>query len=484
MRGPGATSGMTLTMSKGLVSILIPMFNEAEYVSTLLERVAAAPLTPGLRMEIVVVDDASTDGSVREVEEFQNRYPGLARLIRSEKNQGKGAALQKAIEEASGDFSIIQDADLEYDPQDYPKLLDPLLSGRADAVFGSRFASTSERRVLYYWHSVANRLLTTACNIVSDLNLTDMETCYKAFRTPVLKSIPLRSRRFGFEPEVTIKLAKRKAVVYEVPISYHGRTYREGKKVGLKDAIEAMFLIARFALTHDVYRDHGQQILHAFSLADNFNTWMADTIRPFIGAEVMEIGAGIGNLTRQLAPGRRRYIATDLDPEHLARLKASLRHLPRIEVSVCDLQDSAAFECYRAQLDTVFCMNVLEHVEDDLLGLRNMHSVLRRGGRSVVLVPEGMGIYGKLDEALGHYRRYSKDELVGKMKTAGFDVETVLDFNRVSRPGWFITGRLLKRDLINARQLRLYDRLVWLWKRIDPALPWNPTSLIAVARRA
>ncbi len=470
-------------ISNNTVSILIPLFNEAEYIATLLERVISAPLPEGVEMEVLVVDDASTDGSVQEVEEFQQRHPGVLRLIRSEKNQGKGAALQKAIQEASGDYVIIQDADLEYDPRDYSKLLAPLLSGSADAVFGSRFASTSERRVLYYWHSVANHLLTTACNVVSDLNLTDMETCYKAFRAPLLKSIPLRSRRFGFEPEITIKLAKRKAVIYEVPISYHGRTYQEGKKIGLKDAIEAMWVIFRYAMSHDVYNNHDQQILHGFSLAANFNSWMAGTIRPFIGKEVMEIGAGMGNLTRQLAPKRRRYIATDLDREHLARLKASLAHLPRIEVSVCDLQDSAAFRCYSDQLDTVFCLNVLEHIENDMVGLQNMHSVLRRGGRAIVLVPEGMSVYGRLDEVLGHYRRYSKEDLVGKMKAAGFEVEAVLGFNRISRPGWFVAGRLLKRERLSIRQLVLFDRLVWLWKRIDSVLPWAPTSIIVVGRR-
>ncbi|MBV9768036.1 MAG: glycosyltransferase family 2 protein, partial [Bryobacterales bacterium] len=206
------------------VSILVPLYNEEDFVAALLERVIAAPLPEGFDREIIVVDDGSTDRSVEEVEAVQARFPGIVRLLKAAQNRGKGAALRMAIGEARGEFSIIQDADLEYDPNEYLKLLRPLVDGRADAVFGSRFATSGERRVLYFWHSLANRLLTGMCNVFADLNLTDMETCYKSFRTPLLKSIPVRSERFGFEPEITIKLAKRRARIYETPISYSGRT--------------------------------------------------------------------------------------------------------------------------------------------------------------------------------------------------------------------------------------------------------------------
>ena len=216
------------------VSILVPLYNEEEFVATLLERVIAAPLPPGYAREIIVVDDGSTDDSAAMVLDVALRFPNAIRLIRFEKNQGKGAAVRRAIEEARGEFCIIQDADLEYNPNEYPQLLQPLVDGVADVVYGSRFAAGSRRRVLFFWHTVANRLLTGLCNVVSGLNLTDMETCYKAFRTSLVQSIPLRSNRFGFEPEVTMKVAKRQARVYEVPISYEGRTYAEGKKIGLR----------------------------------------------------------------------------------------------------------------------------------------------------------------------------------------------------------------------------------------------------------
>ncbi|MCX6636088.1 MAG: glycosyltransferase family 2 protein, partial [Acidobacteria bacterium] len=194
-------------MQSGLLSILVPVYNEEEYVGTILERVVAAPLPAGLEREIIVVDDGSTDDSAAEVESVSRQHPGLIWLVRLDRNRGKGAAVRRALGEARGEFSLIQDADLEYNPGEYGRLLEPLLDGVADAVYGSRFASSGRRRVLYFWHSVANHVLTTLCNIAADLNLTDVETCYKAFRTSLVKTIPIRSDRFGIEPEITIKLA-------------------------------------------------------------------------------------------------------------------------------------------------------------------------------------------------------------------------------------------------------------------------------------
>lgn len=473
-----------LSESRGpLLSILVPLYNEAEFIQAVLKRIIIAPVPDGLKREIVVVDDASTDGSPELVEAVAARYPGFIRLIRCAKNRGKGAAIRTAIDHATGDFCLIQDADLEYDPEDYPLLLGPLLDGSADVVYGSRFLSANRRRVLYYWHSVANRALTTISNVISNLNLTDMETCYKAFRTPLLKSIPLRSNRFGFEPEITIKIAKRQARVFEVPISYSGRTYEEGKKIGLKDAFQALGVMLRFAIVDDLYKDPGAEILDAFSVAPRFNRWMADTIRPYVRERVLEIGAGMGNLTRALARGRERYIAADIDQEHLSRLRSRLAHYVNVEARTCDLSKSADFEPLAASVDTVICLNVLEHIEDDLGALRNIFTALAPGGRAIVLVPCGQEIFGRLDVILGHYRRYSDAQLQGVFEKAGFQVQQILHFNHISRPSWYITGKLAKRERISRFQLKIFDRLVWLWRRIDGVIPWKPTSLIAIATK-
>jgi glycosyltransferase involved in cell wall biosynthesis len=481
LRHPGAISH---NVSCGMkISILVPLYNEEEFVATLLERVVAAPLPEGFGREIIVADDGSTDASVQEVEAVAEQYPGIIRLLTTTCNQGKGAALSRAIAEARGEFCIIQDADLEYNPNEYLKLFAPLVDGRADAVFGSRFMSSGERRVLYFWHSLANHLLTGMCNIFADLNLTDMETCYKAFRTSLLQSIPIRSQRFGFEPEITIKLAKRQARIYETPISYNGRTYEEGKKIGLKDAFEAFWVILKTAVSRDIYFAKDKDILDAFAGAPNFNRWMADTIRPYIGRNVLEIGAGMGNLTRQLLPGRKRYVATDIDHEHLDRLSNRLSHRPRLEIAELNAAIPRDHEAFRGQMDTVICLNVLEHIEDDLEALRNIRSMLEDGGRVVILVPSGQSIFNSLDEELGHFRRYSEAQLREKMTTAGFDVETMLRFNRASRPGWWLNGTVLKRRTISRMQLRNFDRLVWLLRRVDAYLPWPQTSIIGIGRR-
>jgi SAM-dependent methyltransferase len=459
------------------LSILVPLYNEEEFVALLLERVLSASLPEGLEREIIVVDDGSNDGSAEVVEGFVARHPESIQLIRHQRNSGKGAAIRTALEHARGEFSIVQDADLEYDPNEYSKLLKPLLEGKADAVFGSRFLVAGERRVLYFWHALANWLLTTFCNMAADLNLTDMETCYKACRTSLLQSIPIRSNRFGIEPEITIKLAQRDVRIYETPISYHGRTYEEGKKIGFWDAVIAFVVILRYWLVTDIYKDPGPEILETLSGAPQFNRWMADFIRPYVGQRVLEIGAGIGNMTRHLARRRQRYIATDVDEEHLARLRTRLQHRPNLEIRRCNLSTPQDFLGLEEAVDSVVCLNVLEHVEDDMMGLRNIHSALQPGGRVTILVPHGPDIYGTLDQALGHHRRYSPQELRSKMEQTGFHVEQILDFNRISRPGWYLNGRLLKRPTISSVQLKIFDSLVWLWRRIDPLLPWDPTGV-------
>jgi SAM-dependent methyltransferase len=464
----------------GRLSILIPVYNEEEYLATLLTRVLNAPLPEGMDRELIVVDDGSKDGSREVCEEFAARYPTIIQLIVHERNQGKGAAIRTAVEHAKGEFCIIQDSDLEYNPREYSAILGPLREGAADVVFGSRFMAAGERRVLYFWHSVGNRLLTTLCNVFADVNLTDMETCYKAFRTSLIQSIPIRSNRFGFEPEITIKLAQRQARIFETPVSYHGRTYEEGKKIGFRDAVQALYVILKTALSRDIYKDSGPETLDALSAAPKFNQWMADAIRPYVGLAIMEIGAGIGNLTRWLAPRRKQYIATDIDHEHLARLNSRFQHRPNVHVRFVDLSDRCCFEEFADTLETVICLNVLEHIQDDHSGLRNIHSVLCPGGRAIILVPHRQQAYGTLDAALGHYRRYSESELREKMERAGFQVEDVLMFNRVSYPAWFLSGRVFKSTTLGRRQMRLFDRFVWLWRKIDRNLPWPATSIIAV----
>ncbi len=224
------------------LSVVMPVYNELNTLRQAVERVLAV----GLEIELICVDDGSSDGSREILAQLQKEHPQICVALQP-KNKGKGAAVRRGIQEATGDFVIIQDADLEYDPADYPVVLEPLIRGQADVVYGSRFVSGRPHRVLYFWHSVGNWLLTLLSNALTDLNLSDMETCYKAFRREVIQSIPLQEDRFGFEPEITAKVAKRKLRIYEVGISYSGRTYEDGKKIGWKDGVRAIWCLLKYS---------------------------------------------------------------------------------------------------------------------------------------------------------------------------------------------------------------------------------------------
>ena len=225
------------------LSVVMPVYNEQATVGQVVDRVLAVPLD----IELIIVDDGSQDGSRQILEAVAARHRQV-RVLMQPSNMGKGAALRRGVAAATGDFVIIQDADLEYDPAEYALLLGPLIQGKADVVYGSRFVGSGPHRVLYYWHSVGNWLLTSLSNALTNMNLSDMETCYKAFRREVIQSIPIEENRFGFEPEITVKIAKRRLRIYEVGVSYWGRTYEEGKKIGWRDGVRALWCLLKYTL--------------------------------------------------------------------------------------------------------------------------------------------------------------------------------------------------------------------------------------------
>lgn len=468
-------------MQPGLLSILVPVYNEEEYLAEILDRAVRAPLPGDLQREIVVVDDGSTDDSALIAGECARRHAGVIRVLSQPRNQGKGAAIRRAVAEARGEWCIIQDADLEYDPREYARVLEPLVAGAADVVYGSRFALRERRRVLYFWHSVANHWLTTLANIAADLNLTDVETCYKAFRTSLLRSIPIRSDRFGFEPEITIKLAKRQAYIFEVPISYEGRTYADGKKVGLRDAFEAVYVILRCWFASDLYTDPGGEILDAFSVTPRFNRWMADTIRPYVGARVLEIGAGTGSITRHLSD-RSQVLATDTRPDYVDRLRGRFENRPNVSVRRLVLGETNP-DLPKGEFDTVVCSNVLEHIEDDRAALAEMNRALVDGGRLVLVVPMLRALHGSIDRALAHHRRYEKDEIAARLAEAGFALEALAPFNVIGIFGWWLNSRVLRRRSVPPIQARINDLLV-PWIRFEDRFhPRHGMSALVVGRK-
>lgn len=235
-------------MSKTL-SVIIPAYNEENTVRLILDEVLNLEL-PEIVLELVIVNDCSTDGTEGIIRKYMETHQGNPiHYFKQEKNRGKGAAIRRGIDEATGDYLVIQDADLEYDPREYKDLLSPLLSGRADVVYGSRFMGSNPHRILFFWHSIGNRFLTSLSNLFNNLNLTDMETCYKMFRSDIIKKLDLRENRFGFEPEVTAKISRIPGIrIYEVGISYYGRTYSEGKKINWKDGFRAIYCIVKYGL--------------------------------------------------------------------------------------------------------------------------------------------------------------------------------------------------------------------------------------------
>ena len=465
-----------------LLSILIPVYNERTVVERSLSLVLSAPLPENMERELVIVDDCSTDGTSDILDRLARSEPRI-RLFRQPVNQGKGAAVRTAIQKAQGDFCLVQDADLEYDPAEYMRLLRPLVDGNADAVFGSRYLVSDQTRLLPYWHTVINKTLTLLSNIFSNLNVSDMETCYKVFRTDLLKSIPIRSDRFGFEPEITMKVSKRKLRVYEVPISYHGRTYEEGKKIGWKDGAKALGVILYFWVIDDLYAEtYGRGLLNSLTGTPQYQNWITRVLRPYLGDTVLEIGAGLGNWTGRLMGKKLLYVAAEKDPLYLHALRNRFLRTPNVTVCELDPAKASDYQPWAGQFASALCVNLLESVEDPESVIASLTGCLKSSGALVVLVPRGKALFSSLDQGMGHKRRFDEPELRKILESHGFQIEREHHINKIGALSWWFFGKILHRPRMNRPGLKLWDKTVWFWRRIDFLLPWRGLSLIVVAR--
>ncbi len=473
------------------LSVVVPCFNESATISQLLGQVLAAPAVA----EVVVVDDGSSDGTPELVAAIDDER---VRLIRQPENLGKGAALRRGFQEVTAQYVIVQDADLEYDPMEYPKLLAPLIADQADVVYGSRFASGEPHRVLYYWHSVGNRMLTTASNMFSGLNLTDMETCYKAFRREVIQSIDLQEDRFGIEPEITAKVAWAKWRVYEVGISYSGRTYAEGKKIGWRDGVSAVRAITRYSPLleringHAVVRDDEPvefsdsddelaTTLDSLRSAVNYQDWIFGMFEPYLGDHVLEVGAGHGDFTEQLLSSGRKVTALELSARCVTLLNERFAGRGGLDIVAGDAQ---ALEP-TAQHDSALLVNVLEHIDDDLRALEQLRTTLRPGGHLLVFVPAFDGLYSDYDRMIGHRRRYRRSHLVMLADRAGFEVVDSRYVNSVGAFVWWLFARRFRRIPTSETLVKIYDKVAVppLRKAESKRPPRVGQSVLLVARR-
>jgi glycosyltransferase involved in cell wall biosynthesis len=462
------------------LSVLMPVYNEARTLRKIVQRVLDAPIDGNL--ELVAVDDGSVDRSFEVLQELAASDDRIV-VLRHPENRGKGAAIRTAIARMTGDVAVVQDSDLEYDPADFPRLLKPIVEDRADVVFGSRFAASPERRVLLYWHSLGNRILTWFANILNDLNLTDMETCYKAVRADFLKDLRLRSDRFGIEPELTTRLAQSGARIYEVPISYHGRTYAEGKNIGWRDGVQAMWLLFKFRFLDTRFTDDpGQGMLQSLGSSPRISRWVIEQFDGEIGDRVLEAGSGTGNLTPLLLD-RERIVSLDVDHPYIRKLDHRYGHLENFTAVKADLEDPETFVKLESEgFDTVICINVLEHLDRPEVALRGFNRVLRSGGRVLVLVPAHQSLYSAMDEAIEHRRRYEELELRQLLEVAGFEVQRLAPFNRLGVVGWAV-NRWTGRKSISRLQVSAFGLIMPLARALERVESLRGLSWVAVARK-
>lgn len=454
--------------------------NEARTLRTIIARVLAAPIPA--EVELICVDDGSLDSTWDILTELS---AGDSRIvpIRHPNNLGKAAALRTAIKAMSGDVAVIQDADLEYDPVDIPRLIRPIVDGRADAVYGSRFASGAERRVLFFWHSVGNQFITLISNALNDLNLTDIETGYKAVRADLLRQLRLTSDRFGFEPEITARLAQWGARIYEIPISYHGRSYVEGKHIGWRDGLHALWLILRLRFIDTRFVDNPDHVTRqSLGKARRFRRWLLAQFGDALGDRVMEVNPGPGHVTSLLLD-RARLVGVEPVRYYDQTLRRRYGHLENVRFEWADPGDPVRMEALAGErLDTVLCLEALQRAIEpkDLLAAISLPLVA--GGKVLIHVPADDRLLGQTDHAIGHLRRFTAADLAGIIESAGLELVWIRPFNRLGRIGWRI-HHALGLDHLSSFESRLFGLLLPIARRFERLKIGAGLSLLAVARK-
>ncbi len=441
------------------VTVLLPSQDSR---ATLAEAVRRVRAQPGVE-QVLVADAGSRDGTDREAERLSRL--GLCELLKLPRS-GRGAAVRASLPRVRGDALVLLDPSLRCEPRDLPALVQPISDGRADLVLGSRF-SRGQRAVAGFWDALASRALAVAAGAAVDLDLTDLDSGAQALRTSAARALDLRSEGAGIGAEIVAKFARMRYRILEVPVRFFGGAPFREKGALLVSAL-------RYAGTDDAENEHGgYRTLQVMDQAPRYAEWLASLMRPHLGRRVLEVGAGIGTITRHLID-RELVVPLDVEPRYVRQLENAFRGVPNVRPLQADAGALDVAALRQERFDTVILSNVLEHLPDDAAALRTFREILPPGGRLLLVVPALQAIYGTLDREVGHHRRYGRRDLARLAAAAGFRVDVLRPLNLLGVGGWAVNGRLLRRRRVPPLQLRVYDRvaplLAALERRVEPPL--------------
>jgi len=422
------------------LSILIPVFNEKHTIELIIEEVLNSKIPSGLEKEIIIVDDGSKDGTREILKKIEEKKIPEIKVFYNEKNMGKGATIQRALSYSNGDICLIQDADLEYNPEEYQNLLKPIISGDADVVYGSRFLPSHYARVLYFWHYLGNRFLTFLSNCFTNLNLTDMETCYKVAIGPLFRSIPIRSKRFGIEPELTSKFSKRKFKIYEVPISYKGRTYLEGKKITWWDGIKTLFTITLYWLLNDsIKKEFLNTKRDLLEETPAYQIWLLKKIFKFIGEKILEIEPSAGNRMFFLLP-KEKYFAFTFDEKYYQNINLRFGSKKGVEIFLIKKLEEAK-EKINEEFDTILYLKDKNFKFEEIAQIFGKN--LKKDGRFI--------FKGKIDD-------------LKNIKKFGFEIEKIIKFDPLGNFLLSLHNKIFKEKEPFLFFKMLYERFLFILK--------------------
>ncbi|NRA47258.1 MAG: glycosyltransferase [Oligoflexales bacterium] len=477
------------------LSIVVPIYNERHFFQSFWNSLIETPISligSIQQVEIIIINDGSTDGilseidlKAKEVSLFDNTPVSLI-VLNNSTNMGKGFSVRKGIDQSSGDYVIILDSDTEYSPKEIPHMLLPIIEHGADAVIGNRFIGPVVR-VLYFWNSFANSILNLFCNILNNLRLGDFCSGYKAFRGDLIRNIKLTSNRFGIEAEIVSRLAQAQARIYEIPIEYNGRKYSEGKKIRALDGLLFFWHIVRYSvIDREPFKPGLFQTLTALEKVSNhiylplLNKAMEQAINKNNNLKILEVGSGIGSLTKELVK-HGDVVATDISDSYVSILKTKFSKYTGFEAIQWDASLKPNF--MSEKFDMIVSFNVLEHIQDDNKTMKIWADMLKPNGALIVLVPYSPQLFCPIDEAVGHFRRYTKKSLSNLFNQSGVSIRKVFFGNSIGTIGWIISGVIMQKSRLSTGQLKLYSLMKPFIKPVEKVLEnYIGLSLIIVGQ--